>query len=134
MSENTLVTLRIVLFAATGLTCLAYAGLALALGTPTPFPGFIPGAFGIATAVILTVSGRKAGDHTAEMVWDEGHQADVARTTARTFWFSIGLYPVFGCLMAYGLVDPVVAFAAMGTLVGGTFCLLHSVTDLRGRV
>lgn len=134
MTANTLISLRIALFAATGVVCLAYATLALLLGTPAPMPHLIPAVFGIATGVILTISSRQAGDNVADSVWDEGHDADVARTTARSFWFSILLYPVFGLLMAFGLVDPVVSFAAMGTLVGGVFCLMHSLTDLQGRV
>ncbi|MEM1301922.1 MAG: hypothetical protein AAGH17_05005 [Pseudomonadota bacterium] len=134
MTANTLITLRIVLFAATGLICLAYAGMALWLGTPAPMPQLIPAVFGIATGVILTISSRRVGDEVADAVWDEGHDVDVARTTARSFWFSILLYPVFALLMGFDLVDPIVTFAAMGTLVGGVFCLMHSLTDLQGRV
>ena len=46
ISTDTLSTFRRIMFAITGLTCLAYAGLALVQMRPDPFPFWIPGILG----------------------------------------------------------------------------------------
>ena len=134
MSVSTLVTLRIGLFALTGVTCLVYACLALATATPNPMPAAIPGLLGAMTGVVLTMSARFSKEHVVDQAYDELHTADATRAAVLGFWVAVLLYPVFGLLIGYGLVASNVGFAAMGPLTAAAYLLSHGWYDFRGRL
>ena len=126
--------MRRIKFAITGLTCLAYAVLALLQVRPDPFPFWIPGILGIISAALIFALAAAAGHKNAHRAFDEGYIMDKRRTEAHAFWIALMLHPIFRILMATGTVAPPTAFAAMGTLAGAAYLLLFSYYDAIGRV
>lgn len=118
ISTDTLSTFRRIMFAITGLTCLAYAGLALVQMRPDPFPFWIPGILDLISAALIFALAAAAGRNTAQQAFDEGYIMDKRRAEAQAFWVALMLYPIFGLFMATGAVALPTAFAAMGTLTG----------------
>ena len=53
LTSDSLSSFRRIMFAITGLTCLAYAALALLQVRPDPFPFWIPGILGINSAALI---------------------------------------------------------------------------------
>lgn len=121
-----------IMFAITGLTCLAYAALALLQVRPDPFPFWIPGILGIISAALifaLAAVGRK----NAKQAFVEGYIMDKRRAQAHAFWIAMIFLPIFGIFMATGTVALPTAFAAMGTLAGAAYLLLFTYYDAMGR-
>ena len=118
LTSDLLSTFRRIMFAITGLTCLAYAVLALLQMRPDPFPFWIPGILGLISAALIFALASAAGRKSAQQAFDEGYIMDKRRAGAHAFWISLMLYPIFGILMATGAVALPTAFAAMGTLTG----------------
>jgi hypothetical protein len=133
ISTDTLSTFRRIMFTITGLTCLAYAGLALVQMRPDPFPFWIPGSLGLISAALIFALAAAAGHNTAQQVFDEGYIMDRLRAEAQAFWVALMLYPIFALLMAMGAVALPTAFAAMGTLTGAAYLLLFTYHDAAGR-
>lgn len=129
ISTDTLSTFRRIMFAITGLTCLAYAGLALVQMRPDPFPFWIPGILGLISAALIFALAAAAGRYTAQQTFDEGYIMDKRRAEAQAFWVALMLYPIFGLFMATGAVALPTAFAAMGTLTGAAYLLLFTYPD-----
>ncbi len=134
LSANSVLNIRVIVFGLTGLVCLLYAVLALVYGRPDPFSPWIPGIFGVVSAVVVMVALFTAGPRNAAMARDEGFSHDFSRAQGVGYWIALLLYPVFGYFLAYGWVTYAVAFAAMGTFTGASFLLLFVWFDLQGRV
>ena len=132
LTSDSLSSFRRIMFAITGLTCLAYAALALLQVRPDPFPFWIPGILGIISAALifaLAAVGRK----NAKQAFVEGYIMDKRRAQAHAFWIAMIFLPIFGILMATGTVALPTAFAAMGTLAGAAYLLLFTYYDAMGR-
>lgn len=61
LTSDSLSTFRRIMFAITGLTCLAYAALALLQMRPDPFPFWIPGILGLISAALIFALRRLRG-------------------------------------------------------------------------
>ncbi|WP_424983555.1 hypothetical protein [Maritalea sp. S77] len=118
----------------TGLVCLAYGAGALALGTPQPFAFWLPGLFGIASAILITIAAIAAGNDNARRATDEGYVADRKQAEGFGFWVAILLYPAFAIPLWQGWVSYHTAYAAMGTLTAAAYLLKFAWLDLRGRL
>ena len=132
LTSFSLSSFRRIMFAITGLTCLAYAALALLQVRPDPFPFWIPGILGIISAALifaLAAVGRK----NAKQAFVEGYIMDKRRAQAHAFWIAMIFLPIFGIFMATGTVALPTAFAAMGTLAGAAYLLLFTYYDAMGR-
>jgi hypothetical protein len=132
LTSDSLSSFRRIMFAITGLTCLAYAALALLQVRPDPFPFWIPGILGIISAALifaLAAVGRK----NAKQAFVEGYIMDKRRAQAHAFWIAMFFFPIFGIYMATGTVALPTAFAAMGTLAGAAYLLLFTYYDAMGR-
>ena len=131
-TSDSLSTFHLIMFAITGLTCLACAALALLQVRPDPFPFWIPGILGIISAALifaLAAVGRK----NAKQAFVEGYIMDKRRAQAHAFWIAMIFLPIFGIFMATGTVALPTAFAAMGTLAGAAYLLLFTYYDAMGR-
>ena len=131
--SDSLSSFRRIMFAITGLTCLAYAVLALLQMRPDPFPFWIPGILVLISAALIFGLAAAAGRKNAQQAFDEGYIMDKRRAEAHAFWIALMLYPIFGVLMATGAVALPAAFAAMGTLTGAAYLLLFTYFDAMGR-
>ena len=132
LTSDSLSSFRRIMFAITGLTCLACAALALLQVRPDPFPFWIPGILGIISAALifaLAAVGRK----NAKQAFVEGYIMDKRRAQAHAFWIAMIFLPIFGVFMATGTVALPTAFAAMGTLAGAAYLLLFTYYDAIGR-
>lgn len=132
LTSDSLSSFRRIMFAITGLTCLACAALALLQVRPDPFPFWIPGILGIISAALifaLAAVGRK----NAKQAFVEGYIMDKRRAQAHAFWIAMIFLPIFGIFMATGTVAMPTAFAAMGTLAGAAYLLLFTYYDAMGR-
>jgi len=132
LTSDSLSTFCRITFAIAGLTCLAYAALALLQVRPDPFPFWIPGILGIISAALifaLAAVGRK----NAKQAFVEGYIMDKRRAQAHAFWIAMIFLPIFGIFMATGTVALPTAFAAMGTLAGAAYLLLFTYYDAMGR-
>ncbi|MDB2475809.1 hypothetical protein N9X06_02455 [Paracoccaceae bacterium] len=132
LTSDSLSSFRRIMFAITGLTCLACAALALLQVRPDPFPFWIPGILGIISAALifaLAAVGRK----NAKQAFVEGYIMDKRRAQAHAFWIAMIFLPIFGIFMATGTVALPTAFAAMGTLAGAAYLLLFTYYDAMGR-
>ena len=132
LTSDSLSSFRRIMFAITGLTCLAYAALALLQVRPDPFPFWIHGILGIISAALifaLAAVGRK----NAKQAFVEGYIMDKRRAQAHAFWIAMIFLPIFGIFMATGTVALPTAFAAMGTLAGAAYLLLFTYYDAMGR-
>jgi len=128
LTSDSLSSFRRIMFAITGLTCLACAALALLQVRPDPFPFWIPGILGIISAALifaLAAVGRK----NAKQAFVEGYIMDKRRAQAHAFWIAMIFLPIFGVFMATGTVALPTAFAAMGTLAGAAYLLLFTYYD-----
>ena len=133
LSSDFLSTFRRIMFAITGLTCLAYAMLALFQMRPDPFPFWIPGILGLISAALIFALAAAAERKSAQQAFDEAYIMDKRRAEAHAFWIALMMYPIFGVLMATGAVALPTAFAAMGTLTGAAYLLLFTYYDAMGR-
>lgn len=115
----------------TGLICLAYAVGAVLGGTPQPFSPWLPGLMGLLAAAAITLSAFVAGQHNARRAMDEFYRSVDHRAQRYAYWFALALYPAFGLLLGFDMLDYPVAFAAMGTLTGAAYLLLVTLFDLR---
>ena len=132
LTSDSLSSFRRIMYAITGLTCLACAALALLQVRPDPFPFWIPGILGIISAALifaLAAVGRK----NAKQAFVEGYIMDKRRAQAHAFWIAMIFFPIFGIFMATGTVALPTAFAAMGTLAGAAYLLLFTYYDAMGR-
>ena len=132
-NADTISTLRRCLLGATGVLTLSYGVLALAQNDPQPMSPWLPGAFGVGSAVLIGLSALIAGRKAAEIATDESYVADRSRAAQIAFWIALFLYPAFAVPLINGIVDWPAAFAAMGTFTGASFLLLFVWFDLRGR-
>ncbi len=133
LSANAVLNIRVVVFGLTGVVCLLYAILAVSNGRPDPFSPWIPGIFGVVSALVVMIAVYSAGPTNAAMAQDEGFSHDFRRAQCVGYWIALMLYPIFGYCLAHGLTSYTVAFAAMGTLSGAAFLLPFVWFDLRGR-
>ena len=132
LTSDSLSSFRRIMFAITGLTCLACAALALLQVRPDPFPFWIPGILGIISAALifnLAAAGRK----NAKQAFVEGYIMDKRRAQAHAFWIAMIFLPIFGVFVATGTVALPTAFAAMGTLAGAAYLLMFTYYDSMGR-
>ena len=132
MNADILARIRIAVFGGAGLVCASYSILALATGTPDPMSPWLPGVFGIAAATVMWISAMAAGLHEAGIAHDELYKLEWGLAVKFSYWFAIGLYPVFGVFLALGWVSPTTAFAAMGTATGAAPLLSFCIINLRG--
>jgi apolipoprotein N-acyltransferase len=123
--------LRRVALGGTGLLCLIYAGGVLVTGRPDPMPFWIPGAAGVVALIVITLGLRMDRRNMSAM--DEGYLADWGRAQRHAYWIALWLYPLFGVLLAAGVITFPAAFAAMGTLSGAAVLILFVIYDMRGR-
>ena len=130
---DSLSTFRRIMFAITGLTCLAYAVLALLQVRPDPFSFWIPGIMGIISATLILVLTAAAGRKSALQAFDEGYIMDKRRAETHAFLIALMLHPIFGVLMATGAVALPTAFATIGTLMGAANLLLFTYYYAMGR-
>jgi hypothetical protein len=133
MTSDTLANIRVAVFGLTGAVCLLYAVMALAQGRPDPMPFWIPSAFGLAAAVVLTLTSMLAGDKQADMAWDEGYANDARVAASAAFWVNMAMNPLFGLLLAWDVMEYPTTFAIMGLVTAATFLLLIVWFELRGR-
>ena len=133
LTSDSLSTFRRIMFSITGLTCLAFAVLALLQMRPDPFPFWVPGILELISAALIFALAAAAGRKNAQQAFDEGYIIDKRRAEAHAFWIALMLYPIFGILMATGTVALPTAFAAMGTLTGAAYLLLFTYYDAMGR-
>lgn len=124
MNDENLGLLRRCLFAITGLSCLAYAVLALTWQRPDPFAWYIPGVFGIAAAVILYVS-TSAGDAAAKHAWDERYRHLATRAAASAFWIMLFSTPLLAIAQIRDWISAETSFAALGTLAAASYLLMN---------
>ena len=132
LTSDSLSSFRRIMFAITGLTCLACAALALLQVRADPFPFWIPSILGIISAALifaLAAAGRK----NAKQAFVEGYIMGKRRAQAHAFWIAMIFLPIFGIFMATGTVALPTAFAAMGTLAGAAYLLLFTYYDAMGR-
>jgi hypothetical protein len=132
LTSDSLSSFHRIMYAITGLTCLACAALALLQVRPDPFPFWIRGILGIISAALifaLAAVGRK----NAKQAFVEGYIMDKRRAQAHAFWIAMIFLPIFGIFMATGTVALPTAFAAMGTLAGAAYLLLFTYCDAMGR-
>ena len=73
LTSDSLSTLRRIMFTITGLTCLAYAVLAILQMRPDPFPFWIPGSLGLISAALIFALASAAGRKNAQQAFDEGY-------------------------------------------------------------
>ncbi len=132
ISADSIIRVRQIMLGLTGLACLGYAIAALVTGRPDPVAFWVPGAFGILAALVITGSFFLAGRAQGQVASDELYHAENARAQRIAYWVALGLYPLFGVLLAAGLVTFPVAFAAMGTLTGAAYLLLFVLLNARG--
>ena len=132
LTSDSLSSFRRIMFAITGLTCLAYAALALLQVRPDPFPFWIPGILGIISAALIFALAA-VGHKNAKQAFVEGYIMDKRRAQAHAFWIAMIFLPIFGIFMATGTVALPTAFAAMGTLAGAAYLLLFTYYDAMGR-
>ena len=85
LTSESISTFRRIMFAITGLTCLAYAVLALLQMRPDPFPFWIPGILGLISAVFIFAMAAAAGRKSAQQAFDEGYIMDNSRAEAHAF-------------------------------------------------
>jgi hypothetical protein len=126
LTSDSLSTFCRITFAIAGLTCLAYAVLALLQVRPDPFPFWFPGILVIISATLIFALAAAVGRKNAQQAFDEGYIMDKRRAEAHAFWIALMLHPIFGILMATGTVALPTAFAAMGTLAGAAYLLLFT--------
>ena len=82
LTSDSLSTFRRIMFAITGLTCLAYAVLALLQMRPDPFPFWIPGILGLISAALIFALAAAAGRKNAQQAFDESYIMDKTRRGA----------------------------------------------------
>lgn len=133
LTSDSLSTFRLIIFAIMGLTCLAYAVLALLQMRPDPFPFWIPGILALISAALIFAPAAAAGRKNAQRAFDESYIMDKRRAEAHAFWIALMLYPICGILIATGTVALPTAFAAMGNLTGAAYLLLFTYYDAMGR-
>ena len=73
LTSDSLSTFRRIMFAITGLNCLASAVLALLQMRPDPFPFWIPGSLGLISAALIFALATAAGRKRAQQAFDEGY-------------------------------------------------------------
>ena len=126
-SPNTISRIRNLSMGLTGLVCLAYAALVLLTGKPDPISPWWPGAFAVATALIIAVSLFAAGSRTAEIAMDELYRARDHLAQRIGYWSAVLLYPVFGFLISQDYISLMLAFPVMGTLTGAAYLIPHTI-------
>jgi hypothetical protein len=133
MSSELFTNVRTIVLGLTGLVCLAYGVAALAMGTPQPFAFWLPGLFGVASGILITLAAMAAGRDNARRATDEGYVADRKQAESFGFWVAILLYPAFAVPLWQGWVSYPTAFAAMGTLTAAAYLLKFVWADVKGR-
>ena len=133
LTSQNLANLRASLFGVTGAICFLYAALALLNGRPDPMPFWIPAAFGIMSAVVIFIGAQLAGRDRAAQAFDEGYAADRQKAERYAFWIALMLYPLFALPLINGLINAPTAYAAMGTLTGGSYLVLAVWFEKRGQ-
>ena len=133
MTDEMIANIRLGTLGITGLVCAAYGILALATAHPAPMPAWIPGGFGFASAIAITLAARIAPATAVRMAMDESYDYDNHRAQRFSYWIALFLYPLFGLLLWSTLVAWPVAFAAMGTFTGASYLLLFTWFDLKAR-
>ena len=134
MTAPTLTLIRNGSFSLLGLILLAYAAAVLATGRPDPVSPILPGAAGILTGIIVTLTARMATGKAAGIAWDELTRATWRRALTGGYWVAIWLYALFGLGLYLDLVTPAQSFAAMVTLTGAAPFLICLANWVRGRV
>ena len=133
LASDSLSTFHRIMFAITGLTCLAYAVLTLLQMRPDPVPFWIPGNLGLISAALIFALASAAGRKSAQQAFDVGYIMDKRRAEAHAFLIALMMYPILGILMTTGAVALPTAFTAMGTLTGAAYLLLFTYYDAMGR-
>lgn len=128
---DTLSRIRSVTMGATGAVRLLYAGMAAVTGQPSPMPAWIPGLFGIATAIVITLSCLAAGRTTARRAHDEFYRAQDHLAQRIGYWCALALYPLAGLLMAQDIMSLRLAMPIMGTLTGAAYLIPHAILTWR---
>ncbi|MCF4099526.1 hypothetical protein [Maritalea mediterranea] len=134
MTSEFFTNVRTAVLGLTGLVCLVYGGGALAMGTPQPFAFWLPGLFGVASVILISIAALAAGDDNARRATDEGYVADRRHAEGFGFWVAILLYPAFAVPLWQGWVSYPTAYAAMGTLTAAAFLLRFVWADVKGRL
>ena len=131
ISSETLAWVRIWALGMTGLACVAYATLALAMGRPDPVGWYWPGLIGAAAAVVISVTAFVAGRPQTQAAMDELHQETNHRAQRHAYWLSLALFVGLSGGAALGWVGFNTAMAAFGCLMGASYLLLFVWYDLR---
>lgn len=117
--------------AAAGVSCFAYAGMALFQGRPDPFLWWIPGAFGLGAAVLITLATFIAGRAATDAAMDELYHSTAQRAAAIAYWVSLALFVITALLAKFGIADRATSTAILGTLMGGSYLALFVWLDWR---
>ncbi len=134
MTATTLTLIRNTSFSLLGLILLGYALAVLITGRPDPVSPIVPGAAGILTGIVVTLTARMATGKAAGITWDELTRATWRQALIGGYWVAVWLYALFGLGLYLDLVSPEQSFAAMGTLTGAAPFLMFLTAWVRGRV
>ena len=133
LTSDTLSTFRLIMSAIMGLTCLAYAVLALLQVCYNPFPFSILDILGIISAALIFALVATAERTSAQQAFEEVYIINNRRAEAHALWIALMFNPIFGVLMATGAVALPTAFAAMWTLTGAAYLMLFTYYYAMGR-
>jgi hypothetical protein len=133
MRADQIATIRTVLLGITGLCCVAYAALALWQGRPDPVGWYLPGAVGVASAVVIALAALLAGKTQARIATDDLYRHVTQRAERQAYWVSMGLFVLVAVACGREMVDWNTGFAVYGCLMGASFLLLFVWHDLRMR-
>ena len=122
---------RVLSLATVGVSCFLYAGMGLMQGRPDPFFWWIPGALGLAAALVITLAALMAGRAAAGAATDELYRATSQRAAALAFWVSMALFVITALLPKFGIADRATSTAVLGTLMGGAYLALFVWLDWR---
>lgn len=131
ITEENIASIRGNLLALAGLSCLLYAGMAVAANRPDPFWWFVPGVMGLIAGAGTTLAFMMATPNVRRMANDELYQQTMHRAQRHAFWIAMALYPVSAiAVVVFGLRWDTI-FAVMGTLTGAAYLLLLTFYEWR---
>ena len=131
INSDQIARIRVVTLGLTGLVCLSYAVLALVLNRPDPMPWWVPGAFGVASGLVIYAAASIAPHNDRKMAMDELSREVSRRAAAHAYWVSLALF-----VLAFGTgfspyFDTSAVVAAFGTSIAAAYLILFVWHDTR---
>ena len=117
----------------TGVACVLYALGVIVTGRPNPVPWYIPGAMGMASALLISLTAIWAGQRAAVAATDELYRMVRDRAERGAYWLSMALFVAVALSAGAGLIGWREGFVVLGCLMGASFLLLFVWHDLRLR-